>query len=73
VGSPSSHGTTFLCSDTSFSAGGLVPTPVVDLTVAPPVVIREGAGPVEEIVEDAPRSLRDVRAAMQQLKDSMRD
>jgi len=54
-------------------AGGLVPTTVVDLTVSPPVVIREGAGPVEEIVEEAPRSLRDVRAAMQQLKDSMRD
>jgi tRNA threonylcarbamoyl adenosine modification protein (Sua5/YciO/YrdC/YwlC family) len=54
-------------------AGGLVPTTVVDLTVSPPVVIREGAGPVEEIVEEAPRSLRDVRAAMQQLKQSMRD
>ena len=54
-------------------AGGLVPTTVVDLTVSPPLVIREGAGPVEEIVEEAPRSLRDVRAAMQQLKDSMRD
>ena len=54
-------------------AGGLVPTTVVDLTVSPPVVIREGAGPVEEIVEEAPRSLRDVRAAMQELKDSMRD
>ena len=54
-------------------AGGLVPTTVVDLTVSPPLVIREGAGPVDEIVEEAPRSLRDVRAAMQQLKDSMRD
>lgn len=54
-------------------AGGLVPTTVVDLTVSPPIVIREGAGSVEEIVEDSPRSLRDVRAAMQQLKDSMRD
>src|SRR3954469_1727943 len=43
-------------------AGGLVPTTVVDLTVSPPVIIREGAGPVEEIVEEAPRSLRDVRA-----------
>lgn len=54
-------------------AGGLVPTTVVDLTVSPPLVIREGLGPVEEIVEEAPRSLRDVRAAMAQLKQSMRD
>jgi tRNA threonylcarbamoyl adenosine modification protein (Sua5/YciO/YrdC/YwlC family) len=54
-------------------AGGLVPTTVVDLTVSPPVVIREGAGPVDEIVEDSPRSLRDVRAAMNQLKRDMRD
>jgi tRNA threonylcarbamoyl adenosine modification protein (Sua5/YciO/YrdC/YwlC family) len=54
-------------------AGGLVPTTVVDLTVSPPVVIREGLGPVEEIVEESPRSLRDVRAAMHQLKQSMRD
>lgn len=53
-------------------AGGLVPTTVVDLTVSPPVVIREGAGPVEEIIEEAPRSLRDVRAAMNQLKRDMR-
>jgi tRNA threonylcarbamoyl adenosine modification protein (Sua5/YciO/YrdC/YwlC family) len=54
-------------------AGGLVPTTVVDLTVSPPLVIREGAGPVDEIVEESPRSLRDVRAAMAQLKQSMRD
>ena len=54
-------------------AGGLVPTTVVDLTVSPPLVIREGLGPVEEIVEESPRSLRDVRAAMHQLKQSMRD
>jgi tRNA threonylcarbamoyl adenosine modification protein (Sua5/YciO/YrdC/YwlC family) len=53
-------------------AGGLVPTTVVDLTVSPPVVIREGLGPVEEIVEESPRSLRDIRAAMQQLKRDMR-
>ncbi len=53
-------------------AGGLVPTTVVDLTVSPPVIIREGAGPVEEIIEEAPRSLRDVRAAMNQLKRDMR-
>ena len=54
-------------------AGGLVGTTVVDLTVSPPVVIREGLGPVDEIVEEAPRSLRDIRAAMAQLKQSMRD
>ncbi len=54
-------------------AGGLVPTTVVDLTVSPPLVIREGAGPVDEIVDESPRSLRDVRAAMNQLKQSMRD
>jgi len=54
-------------------AGGLVPTTVVDLTVSPPVVIREGAGPVEEFMEEAPRSLRTVREAMKQLKEDMRD
>lgn len=53
-------------------AGGLVPTTVVDLTVSPPVVIRQGLGPVEEFVEEAPRSLRDIRAAMAQLKNDMR-
>lgn len=54
-------------------AGGVVPTTVVDLTVSPPVVIREGAGPVEDFVEEAPRSLRGVREAMKQLKEDMRD
>ncbi len=54
-------------------AGGLVPTTVVDLTVSPPLIIREGAGPVDDFVEEAPRSLRDVRAAMQELKKEMRD
>jgi tRNA threonylcarbamoyl adenosine modification protein (Sua5/YciO/YrdC/YwlC family) len=29
-------------------AGGLVPTSVIDLTTAPPTVVREGAGPVDE-------------------------
>lgn len=53
-------------------AGGLVPTTVVDLTVSPPVVIRAGAGPVEDFVEEAPRSLRGVREAMKQLKEDMR-
>jgi tRNA threonylcarbamoyl adenosine modification protein (Sua5/YciO/YrdC/YwlC family) len=29
-------------------AGGLVPTSVIDLTTAPPTIVREGAGPVDE-------------------------
>jgi len=29
-------------------AGGLVPTTVIDLTQAPPEIVREGAGPVDE-------------------------
>lgn len=29
-------------------AGGLVPTTVIDLTTAPPQILREGAGPVDE-------------------------
>lgn len=53
-------------------AGGVVPTTVVDLTVSPPVVIREGAGPVEDFIEEEPRSLRGVREAMKQLKEDMR-
>ncbi|MBX3202970.1 MAG: threonylcarbamoyl-AMP synthase, partial [Labilithrix sp.] len=38
--------------------GGVVPTTVVDLTVHPPQVVREGAGPVDEFTDEAPRSLR---------------
>lgn len=53
-------------------AGGLVPTTVVDLTVSPPVIIREGAGPVDDFVEEAPRSLRSIRDAMKELKKDMR-
>lgn len=30
--------------------GGLLPTTVIDLTVIPPVVLREGAGPIEDFV-----------------------
>ncbi len=30
--------------------GGQVPTTVIDLTTVPPVVVREGAGPVDELV-----------------------
>ena len=61
-----------IISTTAQRAGGLVPTTVVDLTASPPVIIRQGAGPVEEFVEEAPRSLRDIRAAMNQLKRDMR-
>jgi tRNA threonylcarbamoyl adenosine modification protein (Sua5/YciO/YrdC/YwlC family) len=32
-------------------AGGVVPTTVVDLTKVPPVIVREGAGPIDELVE----------------------
>lgn len=53
-------------------AGGLVPTTVVDLTVSPPAIIREGAGPVEEFVDESPVSLRDMRKTMKQLKNDMR-
>jgi tRNA threonylcarbamoyl adenosine modification protein (Sua5/YciO/YrdC/YwlC family) len=53
-------------------AGGIVPTTVVDLTVSPPVVVREGAGPVDEFIEETPRSLRGMRVAMRQLKEDLR-
>ncbi len=53
-------------------AGGVVPTTVIDLTASPPVVIREGAGSVEEFVEEVPRSLRGIRFAMKQLKEDLR-
>lgn len=52
-------------------AGGLVPTTVVDLTVSPPEIIREGAGPVDDFVEEAPRSLRSIRDALKELKKEM--
>jgi tRNA threonylcarbamoyl adenosine modification protein (Sua5/YciO/YrdC/YwlC family) len=52
--------------------GGLVPTTVVDLTVSPPEIIREGAGPVDDFVEESPRSLRTIRDAMKELKKEMR-
>jgi tRNA threonylcarbamoyl adenosine modification protein (Sua5/YciO/YrdC/YwlC family) len=52
-------------------AGGLVPATVIDLTVSPPQVLRQGAGPVEDFVEEVPRSLRGVRMAMKQLKEDM--
>ncbi len=53
-------------------AGGLVPTTVVDLTVSPPEIIREGLGPVDDFVEEAPRSLRSIRDALKELKKEMR-
>ena len=52
-------------------AGGVVPTTVIDLTVQPPEVLREGAGAIEEFVEEAPRSLRGMRQAMRQLNKDM--
>jgi tRNA threonylcarbamoyl adenosine modification protein (Sua5/YciO/YrdC/YwlC family) len=54
-------------------AGGVVPTTVVDLTVSPPVVIREGAGSLEEFIEETPRSLRGMRVAMRELNKDLRD
>lgn len=50
-------------------AGGVVPTTVIDLTVSPPEVVRVGAGPVDDFVDDAPRSLRGMQVAMRQLKE----
>jgi tRNA A37 threonylcarbamoyladenosine synthetase subunit TsaC/SUA5/YrdC len=49
----------------------VVPTTVIDLTVQPPEVLREGAGAIEEFVEEAPRSLRGMRQAMRQLNKDM--
>jgi tRNA threonylcarbamoyl adenosine modification protein (Sua5/YciO/YrdC/YwlC family) len=49
-------------------AGGLVPTTIIDLTVSPPEVLREGAGPIEDFIEETPRSLRGIRVAMKELK-----
>jgi tRNA threonylcarbamoyl adenosine modification protein (Sua5/YciO/YrdC/YwlC family) len=49
-------------------AGGVIPTTVIDLTEQPPVVVREGAGPIEEFVSDAPRSLRGMQDAWRRLE-----
>jgi tRNA threonylcarbamoyl adenosine modification protein (Sua5/YciO/YrdC/YwlC family) len=54
-------------------AGGLVPTTVVDLTVSPPQILREGAGAVEDFLEDSPRSLRGLRDGMKQLNKDLRE
>jgi tRNA threonylcarbamoyl adenosine modification protein (Sua5/YciO/YrdC/YwlC family) len=53
-------------------AGGLVPTTVVDLSVQPPEVVRQGAGEIDDLVEEAPASLRGMRVAMRQLKEDLR-
>jgi tRNA threonylcarbamoyl adenosine modification protein (Sua5/YciO/YrdC/YwlC family) len=53
--------------------GGVVPTTVIDLTVQPPVVIREGAGSVDEFVDEAPRSLRGMQLAMRELNRELSD
>lgn len=52
-------------------AGGVVPTTVIDLTVQPPEVVREGAGAIDEFVDDAPRSLRGMQVAMRQLNKDL--
>jgi tRNA threonylcarbamoyl adenosine modification protein (Sua5/YciO/YrdC/YwlC family) len=49
--------------------GGLVPTTVIDLTVQPPEIVREGAGSIEEFTDEAPRSIRSMKQAMRQLKE----
>ena len=54
-------------------AGGVMATTVVDLTVSPPEVVREGAGPIDEFVDDSPMSLRDMRNKMKQLNREWSD
>lgn len=48
--------------------GGVVPTTVVDLTASPPDVLREGAGPVDAFLDEAPASLRGMQRDMRELK-----
>lgn len=52
--------------------GGLTPTTVVDLTASPPEVIREGAGPIDAFIEEAPRSLSTMREEMRRLNAELR-
>lgn len=52
-------------------AGGIIPTTVIDLTVQPPAIVREGAGPVDDFVDDQPRSLRGMQVAMRQLNKDL--
>jgi tRNA threonylcarbamoyl adenosine modification protein (Sua5/YciO/YrdC/YwlC family) len=49
--------------------GGVVPTTVVDLTVSPPEVIREGAGSIDEFIDEVPRSIRGMQKEMRELKE----
>lgn len=49
-------------------AGGLVPTTVIDLTVSPPEIIREGAGSIDDFVDEVPRSIRGLQKDMRELK-----
>ncbi|MCL2723676.1 MAG: L-threonylcarbamoyladenylate synthase [Polyangiaceae bacterium] len=53
-------------------AGGIIPTTVVDLTVQPPAVVREGAGAVDDFT-DEPRSLRGMKQSMRELQDHWSD
>lgn len=53
--------------------GGIIPTTVIDMTVTPPEVVREGAGSIEEFVDEAPRSLRGMQVEMRRLKREMSD
>lgn len=53
--------------------GGRIPATVIDLTMSPPQIVREGAGSIEDFIEEEPRSLRGVRMAMKQLERDMRD
>jgi tRNA threonylcarbamoyl adenosine modification protein (Sua5/YciO/YrdC/YwlC family) len=50
-------------------AGGVIPTTVVDLTQTPPVVVREGLGSADEFIDESPRSLREMKAAMRHLNE----
>lgn len=51
--------------------GGVVPTTVVDLTTQPPEVIREGLGPVDMFIDEAPASLRGMQREMRDLRREM--
>ncbi len=48
--------------------GGVVPTTVVDLTSSPPAVLREGLGPADAFLDEAPASLRGMQRDMRELK-----
>lgn len=48
--------------------GGVEPTTVVDLTSSPPAVLREGLGPSDPFIDEAPASLRGMQRDMRELK-----